>query len=576
MLIKHSVDHQKYYCLGGGILMKSILAAIEEGRWEDALSDFMDYTEKNELYTDGCIVGATIFEQFNDFETMHKLIIKGLKQDNQNYELYLLLGNYYLNENINQAYITYEQALFLAIKAGKEDDASIIRKIMESHFDNNSVSVRGTSILIIEDENKGHLDECKRSIESTCYLENKTIIVEQTDEYTGVPGAINRALKKSNAEYDIMVLSSDVVLMQNALYELRMGLYADDDIGACSARCNISSIKKMLLDDWDINTISDMQRYASLNCIQEKSISEIRPILDINFILLSREAIDLISPISEKYITGEGFGKDLCLTFLEHDLKNKACWNSFVYRYHNSTGYTQQYVERVYKERGMIKEKWGFEPSYYKDARIDLVSLISEQKDEDISVLEVGCGLGSTLTCVSSRYPNSKVRGIELVESVARIGKKIANVECANIEKYVFKPDEKFDYIIFGDVLEHLVDPYTLIYRLREQLNDGGCILASIPNIMNAGVIYDLLHGNFTYQDSGILDRTHMRFFTYKEIQKMFNERGYTLEVAVASTSSGNTTSDHPEFWKKLLAIEGVSSQNEFDAYQYIFRAKKN
>ena len=72
--------------------------------------------------------------------------------------------------------------------------------------------------------------------------------------------------------------------------------------------------------------------------------------------------------------------------------------------------------------------------------------------------------------------------------------------------------DKKYDIILFPDVLEHLRDPESILVSMKDHLNENGFIISSIPNLMNASVIYDLLRENFTYQDAGILDRTHLGF----------------------------------------------------------------
>lgn len=69
-----------------------------------------------------------------------------------------------------------------------------------------------------------------------------------------------------------------------------------------------------------------------------------------------------------------------------------------------------------------------------------------------------------------------------------------------------------FDYIILGDVLEHLTDPWKIVNELKQYLKKDGCLISSIPNIMHVSVLRNLVLGNFTYEDSGILDKTHLRF----------------------------------------------------------------
>ena len=84
--------------------------------------------------------------------------------------------------------------------------------------------------------------------------------------------------------------------------------------------------------------------------------------------------------------------------------------------------------------------------------------------------------------------------------------------------------------MMFFDVLEHLVDPYSLLCSLKAKLSPGGLIVASIPNIRYYRALVDLvIHGNWDYKDHGILDKTHLRFFTFKSITKTFESLGFEI-----------------------------------------------
>ena len=111
---------------------------------------------------------------------------------------------------------------------------------------------------------------------------------------------------------------------------------------------------------------------------------------------------------------------------------------------------------------------------------------------------------------------------------------------------------------------------------MKENLKDDGYILTSIPNVMNANIVYDLLHGSFTYQDAGILDRTHLRFFTKREILRMFIKEGYTVEHVRGTVNNTESTKAHEEFFDEILKLVGKEFKEEFDIYQYLVRAKKN
>jgi hypothetical protein len=120
-----------------------------------------------------------------------------------------------------------------------------------------------------------------------------------------------------------------------------------------------------------------------------------------------------------------------------------------------------------------------------------------------------------------------------------------------------------------------LVHPDSVLTKIRDYLKKDGCVLASIPNLMNAEVIYNLLKGRFTYEEAGIRDMTHLRFFTYQEIMKMFVMAGYNTEQALCIVCPGCTTDDYGDFFKQLLAIDGVAPKEQFDTYQYLVRARR-
>lgn len=166
----------------------------------------------------------------------------------------------------------------------------------------------------------------------------------------------------------------------------------------------------------------------------------------------------------------------------------------------------------------------------------------------------------------------AELHGIELDPGSWSIASKLFEVTQGNVEQNLDYPEEFFDYIIFGDVLEHLNQPEAVLVNMKRYLKPGGMILASIPNIMHISVISELLNGSFTYQDSGILDRTHLRFFTKAEIIKMFSRAGYEI------LDIGNTrvwvSDDQLRLIEKLCALS-TSQTEAYTAYQYLVKARK-
>lgn len=95
---------------------------------------------------------------------------------------------------------------------------------------------------------------------------------------------------------------------------------------------------------------------------------------------------------------------------------------------------------------------------------------------------------------------------------------------------------ESFDLIILGDILEHLAEPENYLKIIRSYLNDKGCLLVSVPNVANITVRLGLLFGRFNYQPKGILDRTHLRFYTLKTARKEIEQAGFSI-LRVRATS---------------------------------------
>jgi SAM-dependent methyltransferase len=173
--------------------------------------------------------------------------------------------------------------------------------------------------------------------------------------------------------------------------------------------------------------------------------------------------------------------------------------------------------------------KESMETAYYHGQREDLLELLPGGVE---NVLEVGCGAGGTGALLRA-HGCREIVGIELNPRVAIKAQRVfdrlfvGNVEELDLTEY----RGHFDAIIYGDVLEHLIDPWRVLHVHRGLLCDTGVAVASLPNIRYYKVIRDLaLHGLWEYRDRGILDRTHLRFFTYGSILKLFETSGFVVD----------------------------------------------
>lgn len=171
--------------------------------------------------------------------------------------------------------------------------------------------------------------------------------------------------------------------------------------------------------------------------------------------------------------------------------------------------------------------------------RYDLLDRISTDAK---SILEFGCGeapLGAAL----KKRQKCRVVGIELdADAVAIARKRIDDVYRGDVREIVSILEEKFDWIIGGDIVEHLDEPWSFLTELRRLAAPGGHLLLSIPNLSNAAVVADLLHGRFDYVYMGLTCVGHLRFFTKQSIADMLTIAGWeVVEIApqdLAASSS--------------------------------------
>jgi 2-polyprenyl-3-methyl-5-hydroxy-6-metoxy-1,4-benzoquinol methylase len=146
--------------------------------------------------------------------------------------------------------------------------------------------------------------------------------------------------------------------------------------------------------------------------------------------------------------------------------------------------------------------------------------------------LDVGCASGVLGAAIKERVPGASVDGIELSASAAANAVEVLdNVYQLDLNRQSLELDDRYDGVICGDVLEHLIDPWAVLRRLVGLLKEGGVLVTSIPNIRHYKVLRDLvMKGRFEYRESGILDVTHLRFFTLIEMKKLLEDAG--LEIS--------------------------------------------
>lgn len=164
--------------------------------------------------------------------------------------------------------------------------------------------------------------------------------------------------------------------------------------------------------------------------------------------------------------------------------------------------------------------------SYFANARNDFVALLSTSLHS--SVLELGCGSGGTGRATLAAGKAGRYVGIELNPNAASIAAQglseviVGDVQDIDLTSHV----GGFDALIISEVLEHLTDPWATMERLSVCLKPGAQVFASSPNVSHWGVIAGLIRGRFHYKEAGVMDRTHLRWFTPESYRALFEAAG--------------------------------------------------
>lgn len=203
------------------------------------------------------------------------------------------------------------------------------------------------------------------------------------------------------------------------------------------------------------------------------------------------------------------------------------------------------------------------ESTYFSNIRYDIINLIPQGCS---NVLEIGCADGSTLVELKKIGKAKYVCGIDIVD--LNQFKKLDKFILADIERdEIDLPRNYFDVIICTDVLEHLVDPWNTLKKLKNFLKEDGIVVASIPNIREIKTMLNIfVKGDFKYVNTGILDKTHLRFFCKKNIIELFDQTGFEI-IKI----SNNLNIKSKRFILNLITF-GIFE--EFLVVQYLIVAK--
>lgn len=447
--------------------------------------------------------------------------------------------------------------------------------------------MRNTTILIIA---RNELQETQRCIDSLRWfndLEQLSVIlvdnasidglrewalgeqdftyVYMDEGYTCYAGIINRVRKELKVEDDILIMNGAYILTPFCLSNMKKALYHKKNVGAVGPLCNrfwydqnfgdkLSSFDDVLTAAHQAESV-DMKRSMCLNS---------------GAIMYKREALEAVGSFDEELSEAESCVLDYGFRLFLENYQLFICRDALLWS--NRLTFTASgYYGDNRADSDLLGRKWGMKyfNTFYDS---NLMNCIKRDSEDTFSVLEIGCDCGANLLEIKSRYPNARIRGIEINEHAAKIASKICEISIADIEKDTVPCEsQEFDYILFGNVLEHLGNPERAVINCRRLLKPEGELISVIPNLMHISVMEELIRGNFTYSDTGLLDCTHIHLFTCNEIVRMFGRAGYQIRLEGVTTP---VTGKQKELIDTLLTLSPEAERHMYETFQYIVTAE--
>lgn len=213
----------------------------------------------------------------------------------------------------------------------------------------------------------------------------------------------------------------------------------------------------------------------------------------------------------------------------------------------------------------------------YTTARSDVAGMVPEQA---LHILDLGCSNGALGGSLKHGRPDRRLWGVEYDAGFAASAAAVLDrVQCADLNQLNWDAafgEQRFDCVIFADVLEHLVEPLQCLRQARRFLAPGATVVVSLPNIRHLSAFVSIfLRGQFPRRDRGLFDRTHLRWFTIRDAHQLLTDAGFQVQASAQAMRWGDQGGGR---WNRLLnrlprAIQRFAPVRELLTYQLCLRA---
>lgn len=401
-------------------------------------------------------------------------------------ELYKSISEY------NRAYLCYEQALYLC---RDEEDKLYINNKMNNLKKNYNIEVKPLSFIILTYNNLEYTQNCVNSIRENVNKSTYEIIVvdnnstdgtsewlrEQQDircifneDNKGFPKGCNQGIEIASKNNDIFLLNNDTIIKPNSIFNMRMGLYSSEEVGATGAVSN--NVPYFQTIDLSADTMEEYEHNILVNNITDENSYEERTKLIGFAMLIKRNVLDKVGLLDERFTPGNYEDDDISVRIIAEGYKLLLCKDSFIYHYGGMSfrDDPEQYYNLLCRNNIKFIEKWDF-----KSSRAMMLYRYDKElvEESDKNILEIDCGIGSNLVYIRNKLHNANYFGIEENESLHFLLKNLG-IKCIDTYKNdIYK--NYFDCIIVNNY--EILEDNEFISEIHKYLNkESGRLIVNL------------------------------------------------------------------------------------------------
>lgn len=384
-------------------------------------------------------------------------------------------------------------------------------------------------------------------------------------ENMGFPAGCNQGMRIATGN-NIMLLNNDVVVTEGWLENLLKCLYSRDDIGAVGPVTNRCSYYQTIPVNYQ--NLEEMQSFASTYNQSNPTMWEERLKLIGYAFLFKKEVYRSVGELDEIFSPGNFEDDDFSLRIRQAGYKLILCKDTFIHHF-GSVSFNEkpiEYQRLLKRNEEKFVQKWGFSPQNTMSIRFEIIPSIHQQKDDQFSLLEIGCGCGGTLLQLKNNFPNSLLYGFDCNQHAIQNASTFAQIRTGEWESvHSFYSSEMFDYIVINNVLEKVANPIAFLHKVKELLHPRGSLILICKNLSHINVIEGVAKGVSPFA------KDEIRYYTLEELIEML--KAIECSQVDYNAQSMWLSKSHEELIKSIAPYANGQMEKYYRAYEFVIKA---